>query len=102
MLFRVRNGEPRTNNYIEGWHRGMERQLQDVGKGPHDFVEVLQNNCVDSIQKFYSSNTNNTEPPKKRTKQVVRDQKIKDLVHEFDKKSPLDYLDSLAPYMKQN
>ena len=95
------NGEPRTNNYIEGWHRAQQRVLQDVGDTPHELVDVLQKNCIDNIQRFYSSNTNNTEPPKKRTKQVLRDKAILDLVKDFHKKSPLDYLDSLAPYMKQ-
>ena len=50
----------------------------------------------------FSANSGNTDPPKKRAAQRIREEKMLGLVKDFDKKSALDYLESLAPYMKQN
>ena len=96
------NGEYRTNNQQEAWHRGLQGKIQDAKQSPRDFVEKLQEDCMDQIQKFYSANAGNTDPPKKRSAQKIRDEKLKDLVKDFETKTPIDYLDSIAPYMKKS
>ena len=50
---RTLNGEHKTNNYQEGWHRGLQRKIMSAGGKSIDFVRVLQEDCADTIQKFY-------------------------------------------------
>ena len=39
--------------HLEGWHRGLQRRIMDAGGKSIDFVKVLQEDCADTISKYY-------------------------------------------------
>ena len=39
--------------HLVGWHRGLQRRIMDAGGKSIDFVKVLQDDCADTIAKYY-------------------------------------------------
>ena len=47
MHFRTKNGLARTNNFVEGWHQGLQSKLQFANKFPVEFIKELSKDFLD-------------------------------------------------------
>ena len=87
--------EPRTTNSLEGWHRRMKNS---AGKAHPNLFEFILNLCNEPshtetlIQKMLAGDA--PEPPRKRTR--LANNRITNVVSQYEERSPIDYLMGLA------
>ena len=51
--FRIVNDQPKTNNGVEGWHRGLQVQLSKAGKLPQKMILKLHDEQMAKQQKMF-------------------------------------------------
>lgn len=87
---------PKTNNSVEGWHRGFEAQLTSYHPNIWKFVECIKREQTLSnakIEQYLAGQ----EPPLKKRKYRDSAKRIKRIVMNYDASEPvIDYLRGLA------
>ncbi|XP_066948591.1 uncharacterized protein [Macrobrachium rosenbergii] len=87
---------PKTNNSVEGWHRGFEAQLASYHPNIWKFVECIKREQTLSnakIEQYLAGK----EPPLKKRKYRDSAKRIKRIVLNYDASEPvIDYLRGLA------
>ena len=95
-MFHRTDGElPRTNNAVEGWHRGFQAHVSACHPVFWKFLEVLQKEET-VVRVGILQNEGGHEPPPQRRRYVDCNQRILRIVDDFPNRQRIDYLRSIA------
>ena len=86
---------PRTNNSVEGWHRGFSQLLGAYHPTIWKFIDGLKKEQSLNELKLEQFNAGQQPPPRKKKYRDVAE-RIKTLVSEYGKRSNVDYIRGIA------
>ena len=95
---RVINGDPRTNNKVEGHHNLISQTLLMQHPTIWKFIGALKQ--LQNMNKNKIEALSAQEPPPKRKKYVELDARIKYLVEDFQNRDVIDFLRGIAHNLK--
>ena len=95
MFHRTDDELPRTNNAVEGWHRGFQAHVSACHPVFWKFLEVLQKEET-VVRVGILQNEGGHEPPPQRRRYVDCNQRILRIVDDFPNRQRIDYLRSIA------
>ena len=95
MFQRTDHELPRTNNAVEGWHRGFQAHISACHPVFWKFLEVLQKEET-VVRMGILQNEGGHEPPPQRRRYVDCNQRILRIVDDFPNCQRIDYLRSIA------
>jgi len=85
------SGLPRTNNYVEGWHRGFNNLLSSCHPTIWKFIEAIQKEQSLNEMKINQYIAGVVESSRKRKRDT-----IKQLVDDYENRDKLEYLRGIA------
>ena len=95
---RVKNDLPRTNNSLEGWHRGVNKMLNISRPSIWRLLKFIKTEL--DRQSVRYNNVIRSSEKQKRRKEQIKDENIKNLVLKFkptnDKQKLRDYLFNIS------
>ena len=95
MFHRTDEELPRTNNAVEGWHRGFQVHVSACHPVFWKLLEVLQKEGT-VVRVGFLQNEGGHEPPPQRRRYVDCNQRILRIVDDFPNRQRIDYLRSIA------
>ena len=95
MFHRTDDELPRTNNAVEGWHRGFQAHVSACHPVFWKFLEVLQKEET-VVRVGILQNESSHQPPPQRRRYVDCNQRILRIVDDFPNRQRIDYLRSIA------
>ena len=87
----IQDDLPKTNNSIEGWHRGFSESLQSSHSSIWRFIKAMkkeQGHQENKIEKYMVGHT--TQPSRKKYCELK--ERLKRLVDGYDNNNILDYI----------
>ncbi|XP_022161380.1 uncharacterized protein LOC111027331 [Myzus persicae] len=89
------SGLPRTNNYVEGWHRGFNNLLSSCHPTIWKFIEAIQKQQSLNEMKINQYIAGTVEPSRKRKRDTLTE-----LVNDYYNRDRLEYLRGVAYNLK--
>ena len=99
MHTRAEDELPKTNNNVEGWHRGMRSAVNACHPSIWKLIEVLQRDnalCTVAIAQAIGGHS----PEPRRKKYVQCEKRISNIVRDFEARDVLDFLRAIAYNLK--
>lgn len=95
MYARTNDEIPRTNNNIEGWHRGFESTVTSAHPGFWKFLKALKKEETLSRVHILQAEGGH-EPPAQRRRYVDCNARILRIVHDYENREIMHYLRAIA------
>ena len=98
---RVLDGDPRTTNFLEGWHRRFSVVVGESHPNIYKFIEVLLGEQANTEMRMLALLRGDTGDMQKKRDQL-RNKRIKNIVDSFDGRGIRDFLRGLAFNVQYN
>jgi hypothetical protein len=89
------NGQARTNNSVESWHRSFEHLLRASHPSIWSLIDALRKDSAAALMDLERLNAG-APPPKRRREYEALDQRLLTLVQDYDNRPTLEYLRGIA------